>query len=212
MDVTNRRLGGSDFANSWLQDYYANTWQGNLLRKLFGAAEGAGPAPDGMGTMDWPPVPEQMPSGVPAAPPAPPVAAAPAGRAVAEEKKPPTNVPGNQKIPPKPVARPGDLLGMLFGSSAPLSQEGQWSASPSQGPGEAVSAGVPEPKPTSILDALTAPPGASAGSASAPRAPAPPGPRALPPGMLAALLGGRNPLAQQSAPNLPLLSRLLGGR
>jgi len=120
-------------------------------------------------------------------------------------------VPGNQRIP-IPAARPANPLSMLFGPSISPSQAGTWSDNPSQGPGEAVSAGKPLGGLISILEALMAAPGEGASAPRAPSAPAPPSANRLPPGMLNALLGGKNPLAQSRAPNTPMLSRLLGGR
>lgn len=123
---------------------------------------------------------------------------------------PQTTVPGAQTLP-KPQPRPGDLLGMLMGPSISPSQAGV-TYSPSQGPGAAVTdAVVPvAAKMPSAMDALRAPT-ANAGPQVS-QAPAPPAPRSIAAGQLQALLGGQNPLAQSRAINLPLLSKLLGGR
>lgn len=151
------------------------------------------------------PAPAPVPAPVPVPAPAATVAPEPAPAPV------PTTTPGTSTLPaPIPRMRPEGLLGMLMGPSAPPSQEGAMYA-PSQGPGEAVTQPDPAATRPSILDALRAPAGAGA-DASAPRAPAPPGPRSLPPGLLLRLLGGQNPMAQSRDVNLPLLSKLLGGR
>lgn len=209
MELPNRQLGGSPFADSWLRDYYANTAGGQGLMKLFEILTGGSAAP-GIGTMDWandaaPPV--QMPVGaktdLPQLPPAPEPPAAP----------PATTVPGAQTLP-KPEPRPvNPLLGMLIGPSAPPSQEGTTYA-PSQGPGAAVTQPDPVAKNplVSILEALASPPGANAAPQRAPTAPAPPGPSRMAPGQLLRTIGGQNPMAVSRGVNLPLLSRLLGGR
>lgn len=126
-------------------------------------------------------------------------------------------VPGNQRIP-VPTARPTGMENTIagvsalsgYGPSVSPSQEGVM-ASPSQGPGEAVTQPDPVSRMPGIMEAIQRMTEGNSAPA-APRAPAPPAPNRMAPGQLPALIGGQNPLAPQQTPVIAMLSRLLGGR
>ena len=141
-------------------------------------------------------------------PPEPVVAASPAP---APEQ---TTRPGAIPIPQARPAMPEILaktLGVPFGPSISPSQEGVM-ASPSQGPGEAVTQPDGAMSPLAKLGEILQLGQQSGGDMAGARAPAPPGPSRMSRGALPQLIGGQNPLAQQRVPVIELLSKLLGGR
>lgn len=213
-----RQLGGSPFADGWLRQYYNDTASGQgLLRLIQGLL-----APSSMGTRTPQPGTPRM--HIPQQSVAPGRTDLPSGAGAAITPPiPQTTVPGAQTLPtPQPTSQDNIISGIArlsgqpFGPSISPSQAGTApvTQSPSQGPGAAVTPTLQDKlgaKLPSILEALKGLSAGGGGGGSMPQAPAPPSPSRLAPGAVNALLGGQNPLAQQRAPQMALLSQLLRG-